>query len=158
MHTHILKCIVHAGYKPRAQEVTVAPAEVEIITSPTQITQTHTHDTHTSTESNQDAPDTDTWTRPHTPPRPLEETAASLLHTHNTHTHSTQGKRGASQRSRQVECREDTTWKQEQGHRSTPQVSTTNTTHTHITARDCPTHTTSTYWEGSINDQCEVCN
>ena len=159
MRTHILNRIVNAGYTPHTQD-TETSAEVEILSraahsSPahTQTIQRHTLQHEHEIEVGQHPQHQG---RVETAKRKISSVAPSPTHTTHTHTHSTQGKRR-----KRPHCRPERGTANSSGtnrHTSTGQVSADATTHTHFIARDCLTATTSAYWEGDRNDQCEVCN
>ena len=158
MRTHILNRIVHAGYTPHTQD-TADSSEVEIIPNPTHTPATHTHSN--TAHAQQHSHSTKPKTKPqhmvpigHVP-RDTRSAGTSSTHTQHTHTHSTQGTQGASQHLRHPGDAASTA---DTKRNLKSQVSNQNTAHTHILARDCLTTTTTAYWEGDRNDQCEVCD
>ena len=128
------------------------------------LTQPHTFtdNTHTAEHDQRTAPLTQHYTQDKTTTQGLDRTRTPkhtkrrhLINTHTTHTHSTQVTQSESQ---QLRHPGDETSTAKLLQLPETQVSDQHTAHTHILARDCLTTTTTAYWEGDRNDQCEVCD
>ena len=158
MRTHILNRIVHAGYTPHTQDTTDSP-DVEILPNPTHAPTTHTQPNTTNAQRH--SLSTTPKTKPQRKgsighvPRNTRNAGTSSTHTQHTHTHSTQVTQSESQ---QLRHPGDETSTAKLLQLPETQVSDQHTAHTHILARDCLTTTTTAYWEGDRNDQCEVCD
>ena len=145
MRTHILNRIVHAGYTPHTQDTSDSP-NIEILPNPTHAPTIHTQPKTINTQYKGSI-------RHAT--RNTKNAGTSSTHTQHTHTHSTQVTHSESQ---QLRHPSDETSTAKLRQLPETQVSDQHTTHTHILARDCLTTTTTAYWEGDRNDQCEVCD